>query len=32
VLARKISAPRADLRWDLTAADVLETEYPNRAG
>jgi SAM-dependent methyltransferase len=28
VLARKISAPRPDLRWDLTAADVLDTEYP----
>ena len=32
VLARKISAPRADLRWDLTAADVLETDYPNGTG
>jgi len=32
VLARKISAPRPDLRWDLTAADVLETEYPARGG
>ena len=28
VLARKISAPHADLRWDLTAADVIESEYP----
>jgi SAM-dependent methyltransferase len=28
VLARKISAPRADLRWDLTAGDVIEGSYP----
>ena len=28
VLARKISAPRADLRWDLTAAEVAAGEYP----
>jgi SAM-dependent methyltransferase len=28
VVARKISAPRADLRWDLSAADVIEGEYP----
>jgi SAM-dependent methyltransferase len=31
VLARKVSAPRSDLRWNLTAADVTESEYP-RAG
>ena len=29
VLARKISAPRPDLRWDLTAADVIASEYPD---
>jgi SAM-dependent methyltransferase len=28
VLARKISAPRSDLRWDLTARDVIESDYP----
>ena len=28
VLARKLSAPRPDLRWDLTAADVIASEYP----
>ena len=28
VLARKLSAPRPDLRWDLTAADVVASEYP----
>jgi SAM-dependent methyltransferase len=28
VLARKVSAPRPDLRWDLTAADVVASEYP----
>jgi hypothetical protein len=28
VLARKISAPRPDLQWNLTAADVIESEYP----
>lgn len=28
VLARKISPPRPDLRWDLTAADVIESDYP----
>ncbi len=28
VLARKVSAPRADLRWDLTADDVIESDYP----
>jgi SAM-dependent methyltransferase len=28
VLARKLSAPRSDLRWDLTAADVVASEYP----
>jgi SAM-dependent methyltransferase len=28
VVARKLSAPRDDLRWDLTAADVIESEYP----
>ena len=28
VLARKVSAPRPDLRWDLTAADVVANEYP----
>lgn len=27
-LARKISAPRADLRWDLSASDVIESDYP----
>jgi hypothetical protein len=32
VLARKVSPPRPDLRWDLTAADVLETEYPAPGG
>jgi SAM-dependent methyltransferase len=31
-VARKISAPRADLRWDLTAADVVEGEYPAGRG
>jgi SAM-dependent methyltransferase len=29
VVARKVSAPRADLRWDLVAADVVENEYPH---
>lgn len=28
VLARKVSAPRGDLRWDLTAADVAAGAYP----
>ena len=28
VLARKVSAPRPDLRWDLTAANVIGGEYP----
>jgi SAM-dependent methyltransferase len=28
VLARKLSPPRSDLRWDLTASDVLASEYP----
>ena len=28
VLARKLSAHRADLRWDLTASDVLASQYP----
>jgi SAM-dependent methyltransferase len=28
VLARKVSPPRSDLRWDLTASDVLASEYP----
>jgi SAM-dependent methyltransferase len=28
VLARKVSPPRADLRWDLTATDVIGGEYP----
>ena len=28
VLARKLSAPRSDLRWDLTATDVVANEYP----
>jgi SAM-dependent methyltransferase len=28
VLARKLSAPRSDLRWELTAADVVASEYP----
>jgi hypothetical protein len=28
VLARKVSAPRPDLQWNLTAADVIESEYP----
>jgi SAM-dependent methyltransferase len=27
-LARKIGPPRADLRWDLTAADVAHGSYP----
>jgi SAM-dependent methyltransferase len=29
VVAHKISEPRSDLRWDLTAADVIESEYPD---
>jgi SAM-dependent methyltransferase len=29
VVARKRSAPRPDLRWDLTAADVIASEYPD---
>ena len=28
VLARKVSPPRADLRWDLTASDVVASDYP----
>jgi SAM-dependent methyltransferase len=28
VLARKIASPRADLQWSLTAADVIESDYP----
>jgi SAM-dependent methyltransferase len=28
VLARKISPPRSDLHWDLTATDVIEGDYP----
>jgi len=28
VLARKLSPPRPDLRWDLAAADVLASDYP----
>jgi hypothetical protein len=28
VLARKVSAPRPDLQWNLSAADVIESEYP----
>ena len=28
VLARKLSPPRPDLRWDLTAADVVASDYP----
>lgn len=28
VLARKVSRPCPDLRWDLAAADVLASEYP----
>ena len=32
VLARKLSPPRSDLRWDLTASDVLASEYPTDGG
>jgi SAM-dependent methyltransferase len=28
VLARRVSPPRAGLRWDLSAADVIASEYP----